>query len=293
MQAYTIGFSNLDEHNPFTVAVRRNLEKVVAACDEVNLIVRDNALDTPRAIRNSEEFAAIPVDLAIVFHIDERAGMEVTRPLREKGIPIVSVDIPILMTTFFGINAQQAGEVAGDALADWVQANWAGAVDKVLVMTEYRAPGVIQDRFKHALATIKARLSCEDNDLLQLDNGGTAEVTEQRVRQLMETGWQDYHHIVILCQNDKIAAGALAAARDLDREQDIAVISYDGTEVAMREFQRPGSRLIVSPSFRPEQYGEKLLQLALRLIRKESVPLRNYVDPVCLTRDNFRQYLQR
>lgn len=291
MSIHTIGFSNLDENNPFTATVRRNLEREAAKQADIKLLVRDNAMHTPTAIRHAQDFANHPVDLAIIFHIDERAGMDITKPLRLKGIPIISIDIPIVLTTFFGIDMKAAGRMAGEALAAWVQDHWQGQLERILVLTEYRVLDVFQQRFDHAVAAIQQRLGGRDDQVLALDNGGSREVTAQRVADLLQVGWQGVHRVALVCMNDKIAAGALDAVRSLGREQDVAVLSFDGTTVALEEFRKPNSRLIVSPSFRADLYGTGLLTLARRILQGERVPAQNLVQPFCLTRSNFEDHL--
>lgn len=292
MSAYKIGFANLDEKNPFTVSVREHLEAVAAQAPDIELIVRDNDLNTERAKANAQEFAALPVDLAIMFHIDERAGLEIISPLRTRRIPVISIDIPILTTTFFGIDPVRAGRVAGEAMADWVNAHWGGEIEKVLVMTEYRTLDIFQQRFEHAVEALTERTNFNPKHLLNMDNGGQRDTAAERVKMVLNGGWQEQHKIVIICMNDKIAAGVLDGVRELQREEDVAVLSYDGTDVAMAEFQRPGSRFIVSPSFRADIYGVRLIDLARRILQGETVPPRNLVEPTPLTRDNFQQFAQ-
>lgn len=289
-QRYVIGFSNLDEQNPFTVKVREYLQEEAAKRGNIDLIVRDNDLNTKKAMANAREFASIPVDLAIVFHIDERANLEVIMPLKFKKIPVIAIDIPIPTAIYFGINNDEVGAMAGEAIGQWVKTNWQGQIDKVVVLTEQRVLDVFQRRFNSALDALKHVVDYNFDQVLRIDNGGTREITAERVSTVLNN-WNDQHHIVVICMNDKIASGVLDAARSLNREDDIAVLSYDGTHVAIEEFQKPNSGLIVSPSFQPHLYGKGLIDLSLRILKGEDIPAWNYVQPLCLTRDNFKAYI--
>lgn len=291
MKHYTIGFANLDDtQNPFTIAVRKSLEREAKKHENVTLIVRDNNMNTPTAKANAREFAELNVDLVIMFHIDERANMEVLAPIYQKQIPTISVDIPIPLTTFFGINAEKAGIQVGEALADWIDKHWEGKLDKLVVLTEYRVLDIFRKRFDYALEVLRERKLLDNDNLLNLDNGGDADITAERMVQVLKT-WGQYERIGIITMNDKIAVGALRAARELNREHHVAVGSYDGTEVAIQEFQKPNSRLIVSPSFRSGAYGTQLMALALQMLKGEHMAPNQYVDPYPLTRDNYYTYL--
>jgi len=287
-KTYLIGFSNVNEHNPFTVKVRENLGKVAAEHDNISLIVRDNDQDTPRAIANAQEFADADVDVAIIFHIDERNNDRVVKPLRDKKIPIICVDIPINMTVYFGLDNKRVGEEAGEVLADWINTNWDSKLDKTLVIAEYRLLEFFQQRFLCAVDKLEEKIpNFSRGNVLFLDNGGSTEVTSQRVGDVLDR-WTDLHHIAVVCMNDDVAIGTLDAIYKKNRVNDVALLSHDGTEVAIKEFEREKSPMIVSTKLYPEIYGEKLIDIAIKLADGQHVPLWNYVETIPLTRRNFR-----
>jgi len=285
---YKIGFSNVNEHNPFTVQVRENLEKLAAARDDITLIVRNNDQNTPRAIANSQEFADADVDVAIVFHIDERNNDKVVKPLRDKSIPIMCIDIPISFTVYFGLDNRRVGEEAGIVLANWINENWDGQIDKTLVVAEYRLLELFQQRFLRAVDMLGEHVKeFKKSDVLFLDNGGTPEITSERVAAVLDR-WQDHHHIAVVCMNDDVAIGTLDAIYKRGRVADTALLSHDGTHVAIAEFEKEKSPLIVSTKLYPEVYGDRLIELAIRIADGEKVPMWNYADTIPLTRENFQ-----
>jgi ABC-type sugar transport system substrate-binding protein len=285
-----IGFANSDENNLFSVAVRESLQQAVAAYPELELVTRDNALSTQKAMQHIDEFLSIPVDLAILFHIDERAGHDLVQPFILKGIPVISVDIPLFTSIFFGIDNQAAGHDAGMALADWIIENWEGALEHVIVITESRVLDVVRQRMESALDALFEGIEFARDNVLYLDSGSQADIIGARMTEVLDR-WQDSHHIAVICINDNVAMGVLQAARKLDREADLAVVGFDGTSIAQGEFEREGSRMIASPSFRADRYGEGLIDLSLRLLAGEKVPRKNFVQPTTLTRWNYENYL--
>lgn len=290
MTTYRIGFSNLDERNPFTIQVRENLEAAAAQRDDIELIVRDNNLDTETATKNAQEFADLDVQAAIIFHIDERANADIARPLFDKRIPVIGVDIPVPRGIFFGINNAAAGAQAGTVLAEWINDHWGGQLDKTLVLTEYRVLDIFRQRFDHAVGKLEELVPTFDrNTVLYLDNGGEREITHDRVRGVFER-WHDIGHIAVISMNDKVSQGAIDAARDMGRVDDVAILSYDGTPVAFDEFRTGHTPLVVSPSLQPHVYGQRLLELAITLADGKPVPAHNYVETVPITQDNYQDY---
>lgn len=287
---YVFGFSNVDEINPFTIKVRESLEAVAAERSDVELIIRDNNLDTERAIRNAQDFANADVDVAIIFHIDERAGQDVVKPLRDKNIPIISVDIPIARTVYFGLNNQTVGGEAGDVLADWIRQHWNGKIQKTLVMTEYRVLDIFRQRLEYAVYKLEEKIpTFSRENLLYLDNGGNAEITSERVQSVLNR-WHDIDHIAIVCMNDNVAIGVLDAIEKTERYDDIALLSHDGTHVAVKEFESNKSSLIVSTHLDANEYGHGLIDLCIRMANGEKVDAYNYVHTVPMTRENFREF---
>jgi ribose transport system substrate-binding protein len=204
-------------------------------------------------------------------------------------IPIIAVDIPIPMTVFFGINNQQAGFLAGEALGQWVVKNWNGAVDKVLIMTEQRALSAIRTRIDSAVDGLASLAQFDRNHIFYLD-GGTHQVTAYERAASVFNLWEGIRRIAVICSNDDTAMGVINRAREMGREQDIAVIGQ-GANLAIYEFPKPGNRFIASTAYYPEQYGEHLVALALKMLRHERVPFENLIEPEVVTVENYQTWL--
>ncbi|NJL94601.1 MAG: sugar ABC transporter substrate-binding protein [Anaerolineae bacterium] len=294
MATYTLGFSNLSETIPFAVLVREGLE-AVAAQHGLELIVRDNAFNNERALENARYFVEQRVDLAIIFHIDERQGEQIRQLLFKVNprIPIIAVDIPIQLEVFFGIDNYQAGYLPGQALGQWINTHWDGQVDKLLVVTEQRAVSTIRERMRGSVEGLRSQVALDLNhNKLDLDGGTRYEITRERVTPVLE-GWfqRGFHRIAVSCSNDDTAIGVLDAARALGHEERVAVIGQ-GANLAVQEFENnPNSHFIASAAYFPERYGERLIDLAQRMLAGERVPLSNHIVPVLVTQENYREAL--
>jgi ribose transport system substrate-binding protein len=282
-QQYTIGFSSLDESMPSVAYRRETLEQAAAHHPNLKLIVRDNDLNDDKALANAEEFAAIPVDLAIIFHVNERLGPRLGAIFLKKQIPVIAVDVPIPMTTFFGVNNQQAGTLAGGALARWIAANWDNQVDKILVLTEPRSIGIVRERIDYAVKALVAKVPINASNILYLDGASDRTISAQRSEEVLER-WRDYGRIAIITVNDDGAHGALDAARRLGLEDHIAVAGQGADAEARAEIRNPASRLIASTDYHMGQYGPRLIDLSLRMLSGERVPYMNFIEHQCVSK---------
>jgi ribose transport system substrate-binding protein len=122
-----------------------------------------------------------------------------------------------------------------------------------------------------------------------IDCGNTSEISEKGVaEQLRKT--PNAHHIAIVSFNDEAAFGALQAARKADREKDVVIVGQGADRLIRRDIRDPDSRLIGSTAYMPERYGERLMELALKILNGEFVPPAVYMDHVFIDAGNIDKY---
>jgi len=285
-----IGFCNLDENNVYARKIRESLESVAQNHPQIELMVRNNDLDTEKAKQNIQEFADASVDVAVVFHVDERENPRIVTPLITKNIPFISIDLYIPMSIYLGADSAKGAELGGAELGNWIKKNWDGQLDKLLVMTYQQVLSVAQIRFDHSTRSLKQVIPYQPGQMLYLDTGNEYEETRERLMRVLDS-WQNLHHIAVVCINDKTAERVLNIAREAGREDDIAVISFDGTDIAIEEFKRDNCRMVASALFKQSYFGEKLIDLSLQIVAGERVPRRNLVEPVLLTKENYLEHI--
>lgn len=280
--SYTIGFANLDESMPSVAYRRSTLEMAAAQHPDLQLLIRDNQLDDDRALANAQEFADQSVDLAIIFHINERLGPAFNKILMPHRIPIIAVDIPIPMAIYFGANNQECGLLVGDALGRYIRRQWGGQVDKLLVLTESRVTSFLRDRMNFSVAGLQNQVAIHGTDILYLDSGHSRQTAASRTAEVLAR-WLPYQHIAIIGINDDTALGALDAARLLGREDHVAIAGHGADEQARMEMRRPGSSFVASADYHFEQYGPRLIDLALRILGGEQLAQTHYIEHSCVT----------
>ncbi len=287
---YKLGFANQSEALPFAIDVRRGLEQAVADCKNIDLVIADNKLSGAEALRVADKLIAREVDLAIEYQIDHKVGGLIMDKFQQANIPVIAIDIPMVGATFFGVDNYRAGYVAGVAMGEWLQAEWNGSFDRMLVLEEPRAGELPAARIQGQLDGVTELLGALPKEKLRfLDSGNTSSMSEARVHQALQS-MPDARRIAVLSFNTDAAIGALRAARRLGREQDVVIVGQGADRLLLEEIRRPGSRVIGSTAYMPERYGEQLLELALKILRREAVPPAVYTQHVFLTADNINAY---
>jgi ribose transport system substrate-binding protein len=254
------------------------------------LILADNKLSKEIALKVADELIAARVDLAIEYQIDERTGNTIFNKFKNAGIPVISVDIPMVGATFFGVDNYQAGHLAGSALGKWIQKNWEGKFDRVIVLEEQRAGALPAARIHGQLDGLQEIVGgIPLAKLIHLECGNTSEESEiQVIRSLQDLHGK--HRLAVVSFNDDAAIGALAAAMKQKRENDIVIVGQGADRRVRSELRRPGSRIIGSTAYWPERYGEKLIDAALRILRGEPVSPAVYIDHTFINSENIDQF---
>ena len=288
---FTIGFANQSEELPFAVDVRRSLERAAADVGSIDLVVANNRLSGEEALRVADRLIQRNIDLVIEYQIDYKAGNLLMDKFQQASIPVIAIDIPMLGATFFGVDNYRAGYLAGRALGEWIGRQWYGRIDDLLILEEPRAGSLPEARIQGQLDGLREVVS----DLPPaerthaIDCGNTTAVSEAGVAKHLHA-LPDSRHIAIISFNDEAAFGALQAARKAGREADVVIVGQGADRLVRGEIRNPQSRLIGSTAYMPERYGEKVIDLALKILCGESVPPAVYNQHVFIDAQNIDNY---
>lgn len=287
---YKIGFANESEELPFAVDVRRGLERAAKAISNIDLIYVDNNLDGNTAIRLADELIAQNVDLVIEYQIDEAAGNLIMDKFRRANIPVIAIDIPMIGATYFGADNFMAGKMAGTALGRWIKTHWGGAVDYVVALEEKRAGALpaarIQGQF-YGLEEIIGEIPAGRR--IYLDSGNNVQTSFENVHRTL-FNIPPQARLAFVCFNDDAAIGALKAVRELGREQYVAIVGQNADRQIHQEIRDPNSPIIGSTAFMPERYGERILEIAVKLLAGEQVPPAVYVEHTFIDANNINRF---
>jgi len=240
----------------------------------------DNQLSGEVALQVAERFAAQNLDLVIEYQIDERMGSRVMNYFQRASIPVIAVDIPMVGATFFGVDNYRAGYMAGVPLGYWLKAHWDGCFDRLIILEEPRAGALPAARIQGMLDGLQSVIGPVPSEKrLTLNSGNASEISEREMTAALKR-LPDEHRLAVISFNDDAAIGALMAARQLRREADVAIVGQGADRRVREELRQPGSRIVGSTAYEPVRYGEKLIPLALKILRGEPVPPAVYIEHV-------------
>ncbi|MBN2048085.1 MAG: substrate-binding domain-containing protein [Anaerolineaceae bacterium] len=285
----SIGFANLDDRLPFSKDVRRSLEEH-AKKNNLNLVMVDNQLEVTTALNAADYLIKAGVQVAIEYQIFETLGGALMNKYRAAKIPVIAVDIPIVGATFFGVDNYNAGFMAGEAMGKWLNANWQGKPDCILVLEEKRTGAVVATRIYGQLEGLRSQIGeIDETSVIRIDCGNLPSISEENVSQFLDLHPQ-WKHVAIICHNDDAAYGAICAARKKERENHVAIVGQGADRLIRSEIQNPASRIIGSTAYWPERYGEELIKLARKILKGEQLPPAIHMQHVFIDHTNIHDY---
>ena len=287
---FKIGFANLEEQSSFAVDVRHGLEQAAQRAGNVDLIVADNQLDGEVALQMADHLVDDGVDLVIEYQIDEEFGAAIANKFHQAGVPMIAVDIPMIGATYFGVDNYRAGRMAGVALGEWIQEHWNGNMDRLIVLHEPRAGVLAAARVQGQMDGLQEVVGeISESKFTYLNSGNSAEFAESLVVEALAC-LPDEHRLAVIAYNDSTTMGALAAVQQTGRESAVIIVGQGADRRVREAIRHPGSRVAGATAYWPEKYGEKLINLALKIIRGEQVPPAVYIDHVFISTDNIAEY---
>lgn len=282
------GFCGQSAEMPFSEAVTASLHAAAAACG-VDLMVLDNKYDAQTAIENADQLVQAKVDLIIEFQIDRRVAPIIADKISAAGIPLVAIDIPHPNATFFGVDNFRVGFEAGEHLAQYALDKWNGHADWVLGLDLEEAGALVQSRVTGVFEGVRSKLpEVPIEAFVRIDGRGLKEKSARAVSEFLQRH-PTHRHILIGAATDMSALGALEAVRQLKRSKHVVIVGQDCLPEAVEEMRRPNSPLIGSISHQANEYGPRILELGLALLRGRTVPPYNYVAHKLVTPATLRE----
>ncbi len=281
------GFAGQSAEMPFSQAVTRSLQSAAAASG-VDLLILDNRYDAASALKNAEEFVRSRIDLVIEFQVEQQVAPVIADRIAAAGIPLIAIDIPHPHAIFFGVDNYRVGYDAGQLLAQHAVNEWRGQVDWVLGLDIEEAGPLVQSRITGAFEGVRSKLDgLPVESFVRIDGRGMHDKSYRIVLDFLKRHPKE-RHILLAAATDTSALGALQAVQELKRGKQVAIVGQDCIPEAVEEMRKPGSPIIGSVSHEVNDYGPRIIELGLGLLRGRSVPPYNYVIHKMVTGESLR-----
>ena len=285
---WRVGFSNLTEKQEFAVSVRQSIERAVNENGTIDLLLGDNEAEPGIALANAKSLLEAKVDLVIEYQQDEQTNNVLMDLFRSAMVPVIAIDIPLPGATFFGADNYRAGRIAGDAAARWIREHWNGKLDKLVCLEQPESGPVPAARIQGQIDGLRSSTQISSDCIIRLSTRGDLEGSQLAATQALRNIPLG-KRVLFVGINAHSALGALAAAETLDRQACTAVISQNASGRIRRELLRRNPMLIGAVDYFPQNYGNKVIQLAIEILTGRPTTPAVYTDHMLITSENIGQ----
>ena len=301
-RTYVVAFANVTEEpgvtlegTGFTGREIRESFALAARAHPVEMVYYDNQRDDARALENAQAAIARRVDLYIQYHAGA-ANAAVGERLRAAGIPVLALNYPVPGAPLYTLDNAAAGQMAGEALAQFALRTWRGQPMAAAVVGNLSAAtDRVPERAQGVTQALARRLPAVRVTTLDT-RGNPAQVGPLLGKFLAAHGGTK---VLLAATDDTTALAAKSAVEAGGRVQDTAIVSHGvdrsihGGMNDRKEIDpaNRGSIVIGSVAFFLDRYGYEVLPLVMRMLRGETLPARTTTRHVLVTAANvFVEY---
>lgn len=285
---YQIGFSQATTTEPWRLLFNKELRAEAAKHPEIKLIVRDAMDSVSRQVNDVEDFIAAGVDAIL---ISPKVAAELTPPVSKAftaGIPVFVLDRDLAndrYTQYIGGDNREIGRAAGRRAVELL--GGAGeALGNVFEIWGGMASTPAHDRHDGF-----AEIVTKEPGLIMVNPPQDGDWKQDLAYDIMAEALEAYPNIdLVYAHNDPMAYGAYLAARDVNREADMAFLGIDGIPEEGVKWVAEG---ILDATFLYKTPGDEGIRQAMRFLRGDTVKKRLVLPTMTIDRTNAREILIR
>ncbi len=264
-----IGASLLTLENPFfkiigdhlsAEAKRRGYEAVIVSADK----------DIAKQGNQVKDFIVQKVSAIVLSPADPKSVVPIIQEANAAGIPVFTVDIPchepgVEIVTQIATDNYGGGKEAGKAAIELIGAT--GGKVAILHLKQAQSCILRVQGFREVIDAHNAEGKSRIDIVAELDGGGARDIGYKAA----EDALQSHPDLrVIFAINDPSALGARAALEKAGRQDQIALIGFDGLPEGRQAIKE--GKIYADPVQFPEQMGTGVVDAIVRHFKGETLP---------------------
>lgn len=273
-----IAFSVSSPSNPFYGAMVQGVRDQAKTLG-YDVLILDAQNKIAKQISDVEDALTKNVKALLINGVDDGA-IRLSQLAMSKGIPVIALQRdfgPGNATAFVGTN----NVVLGEQMIHWYAKSVGGRESKIVILTGTPGAGSSEDRIKGLNATLPKYPNLK---LLAMQTGYYDRAKSVGVAENLLQRHPDAE--AILCLNDEMAMGALAAAKGQNRK--VKITGMDANPDALKAVE--AGELFMTIALPPYEIGRVGVQFADKRIKKQEVPARHIMEVSFVTRENVGSF---
>ncbi|MCK4748977.1 MAG: substrate-binding domain-containing protein [Bacteroidales bacterium] len=278
---YIIGVSYQNLQNEFIINIQDAIREKAGELN-VKLYEVDGQGKAENQIAQVENFLALDVDAIILNPFDTYGSAPVVSIANREMKPVIVVNSVVVnldkANAYVGSNDREAGRIAAGHIAELLEGK--GAIAMI------RGPNGHSAEIQRTEGILEIMDNHQEMEII-FDQSGNWDRTQGL--ELMENWLSTGKQIdAVIAQNDEMALGAQKAVEAAGKQNDILVIGIDAIPDALRAVQ--DGKLCATVFQDARGQGILSLELAIRVIRGDSIKHTHYIPFQLVTKENLSEF---
>jgi DeoR/GlpR family transcriptional regulator of sugar metabolism/DNA-binding LacI/PurR family transcriptional regulator len=282
---FRIGLLVNKDRGFFIQEVYNSILDSVAAHENLSLEIHETDRGFYSTVRNADVLLNERPDLVINFSLCVESLSYIGDKYRSRGVRLMTIDLQDRESVYFGADNALAGALAAKHTIDYIQRQWNGRLDRIVVFTRHDIDPVTNLRVVSVVERIQEEIcfSSPEPEIIEWDSPNETP-TEELMKLLLDVPKNDkmlfitFHLPHILRSYELITQHRNA--------KDTLIVGQNFNEQVGELMRRPDSPILGCVHYSPERYGAKILEIALRMLNGEKVAPVNYTTHTWISRES-------
>ena len=281
---FRIGFLVDRVRGYFAQAVYNSVRENSAAYDIISLAIRESDGGFFSAVKNADLLLNDRPDLIINFTLCPESLTCIEDKCQARGVKLINIDLQCNNSVYFGADNALAGTMAGNHTVDFIQKCWQGQLDRIIIFARHGMDHITNRRVISMVEKIQAEIyaAFPDPEIIEWDHPD-ARPKEELIRLLMEI--PKNNHVLFI----SFSLTFFLASYDIIvqyRDANNTIIAGQNFNRQVEELmKRPNSPILGCVDYNPEEYGTRVLNLAVRILEGKKVDAVNYITHTWISRE--------
>ena len=287
-----IGYNAYGDASEFSQEITKGINEFAEAAG-YKVLRADTGGDAATAVQNVDSFLLQGANVIVDCSWTTAACDAVADKCAENDVLCIVLDMYVEDPNayYVGVDNEAVGLSTGTGAAEWINANWNGELDYILIaFNEAFGEGVRPRVGKIAEGLAAQGIEVPEENIVWVDpESSDAAATCKQLGTDFLTAHPDAEHILMAGANDEMAQGLLAAAETSNRTDNCIVVSNDLTSIGISNIYMDNI-WIGSTGFFPELYGNTVVQVIQRILSGEDVPHEVNTEVMFMNDDNIGEH---
>lgn len=272
-----IGFSVYPGHTDFRQEVSEGLESACKSRGGYTLHTWHNNGDYESIISNVDHLMNEKVDLLIDYSSNYEVAVLVAQRAADLAVPLIMVDMAVPNAIYYGANNVLAGQIAGENAGAYIVREWNGTVDMVLLLEKEISGSVCKQRLLGSIDALRQRVRFSSKEVKHVDcSRGIDYYAGKLERYLERLGDSDTCLVISFGEDTTVETHDMVA--QYAKQKRIVMVAQNYGYQLRYLMSSGGSPLLGCVSYAQEQYGERIMEIARRVLEGNRAESANYTE---------------